>query len=97
MRANFNKAVMAARSILRQTARKEGVSYEEVYEGFQDAIRYGLESTEPQTVQFWRDVKRQAKKEVPTPEDVLIYVSELSQSMPESGCVPANIVGRVLH
>lgn len=81
VKAAYDKAVLAARDILRQIARQNSVSYEEVYEGFEDAIRHGLASTEPQAIQFWDAVKKQARKEVPTPEDVLVYIFAVSSDI----------------
>ena len=79
MKATYNRAMLEARGIMQQTARENGVTYGEVYEGFQNTIRHGLASTDPQAVQFWKDVKRQAKKEVPAPEDLLAYISAMSR------------------
>ena len=97
MKATYNKAVMAARGILQQAASKNGVSYEEVYEGFQNSIRYALVSIEPETVQFWNDVKRHANKEVPSPEDVLVYISEMSKRIPETRHRNQRQLKRVFH
>lgn len=84
MKANRNMTANAARSILQRTADGQGVPYAEVYESFQDAIRLGLASTKPETMRFWSEVKRQAGRAVPTPEDFLIYIHASAGGTPES-------------
>lgn len=97
MKATYNKAVLAARNIMHETARADGVSYEEVYEGFQNVILHGLASTEPDTMRFWSEVKLRAKKEVPTPEDVLIHISCISNRESNSSYPPIRLARSLLH
>ena len=97
MKATYNRAVLSARGIIQQTAKINGVSYEEVYEGFQNTIANGLASTNPTSIEFWRNVTRQAGKEVPTPEDLLIHITAMSPQMKEAGFQKLGFTGSLFH
>lgn len=97
MKATYNRAVLSARGIIKQTAKNNGVSYEEVYDGIQNTIANGLASINPTSIEFWRNVKRQAGKEVPSPEDLLIHITAMSHEMKEAGFQNLGFTGSLFH
>lgn len=76
MKCKYNKLALQARGVIQQTAKKNGVSYDEIYRDMQDAITHALNSTDPSALSFWHTVQQVTKGEMPTPEDVILFVSE---------------------
>ena len=95
MKARYNRSAVAAQNIMRQTARENGVTYEYVYREIEAAIRHGLSSSEPEAVDFWNDVKKKARTDRPTPEDVILHTTtEAAMRL----CSPkVQFGGRMLH
>ena len=75
MKARYNRSAVAAQNIMHRTARENGVTYEHVYREIEAAIQHGLSSSEPDTVDFWNDVKKKARTDRPTPEDVIMHTT----------------------
>ncbi len=73
---NKNKTMKqrAAENTIGKIAEREGVSTEYVRKQIQIAMINGLCSTDPTIKAFWTAVPRE--KEIPTPEELIIYVSE---------------------
>jgi hypothetical protein len=63
-----------AENTIGKIAEREGVSTEYVRKQMQIAMINDLCSTDPKIKAFWAAVPRE--KEVPTPEELLIYISE---------------------
>lgn len=60
-----------------ESAKKAGVSPEEFYEGIEEAIREGMNSTEPSAKEFWGAYP---EGYTPTPEEVVERVAKIVQS-----------------
>ena len=65
---------IVAENAIRKIAEREGVSTEYVRKQMQIAMINGLCSTDPKVKAFWATVP--CEKEVPTPEELIIYISE---------------------
>lgn len=63
-----------AESAIKKIAERDGVSTEYVRKHMQIAMINGLCSTDPKVKAFWAAVPRE--NEVPTPEELIIYISE---------------------
>lgn len=63
-----------AENAIRKIAERESVSTEYVRKQMQLAMINGLCSTDPKVKAFWAAVPRE--NEVPTPEELIIYISE---------------------
>lgn len=59
---------------IRKIAEREGVSTEYVKKQMQIAMINGLCSTDPKVKAFWAAVP--CEKDVPTPEELILYISE---------------------
>mgnify|MGYP000894987820 CR=1 FL=1 len=57
--------------ILKEIAKKEGVSPETVYSEMQKAIDAGFDSPDPQARAAWKDIHYEGPR--PTPEEVIAY------------------------
>lgn len=64
-----------AENAIRKIAIREGVTVEYVRKQMQIAMINGLCSSDPEVKAFWDSIPRE--KEVPTPEELIIYVSEM--------------------
>jgi hypothetical protein len=64
-----------AENAIRQIAIREGVTIEYVRKQMQIAMINGLCSSDPEVKAFWDSIPRE--KEVPSPEELIIYVSEI--------------------
>lgn len=73
---NRNKTTkqITAENAIGKIAEREGVSAEYVRKQMQIAMINGLCSTDPKVKAFWAAVPRE--EEVPTPEELIIYISE---------------------
>ena len=96
MKARYNRSAVAAQNIMRQTARENGVTYEYVYREIEAAIQLGLSSSEPDAVDFWNDVKKKARTDRPTPEDVIMHTTA-DVTMRMLCCPSVGYGRRVLH
>ena len=76
MKCKYNKLALQTRGVIKQTAKNNGVSYDEIYRDMQEAITHALNSTDPSALSFWHEVQQVTKREIPTPEDVIIFVSK---------------------
>ena len=63
-----------AENAIRKIAIREGVTVEYVRKQIQIAMINGLCSTDPKVKAFWDAVP--CEKDVPTPEELIIYISE---------------------
>ena len=59
---------------IRKIAERDSVSPEYVRKQMQIAMLNGLCSTDPKVKAFWDTVPR--KKDIPTPEELILYISE---------------------
>lgn len=64
-----------AENAIRKIAIREGVTVEYVRKQIQIAMINGLCSSDPEVKAFWDSIPRE--KEVPSPEELIIYVSEM--------------------
>jgi hypothetical protein len=64
-----------AENAIRKIALREGVTVEYVRKQMQIAMINGLCSSDPEVKAFWDSIPR--KKEVPSPEELIIYISEI--------------------
>ena len=64
-----------AENAIRQIAIREGVTIEYVRKQMQIAMINGLCSSDSDVKAFWDSIPRE--KEVPTPEELIIYISEM--------------------
>lgn len=69
------KKQSAAEKAIREIAQREGITTEYVRKQIQVAMLNGLCSTNPRVKAFWDSIPR--NKEVPTPEELIIYISEM--------------------
>lgn len=65
----------AAENAIRKIALREGVTVEYVRKQMQIAMINGLCSSDSDVKAFWDSIPRE--KEVPTPEELIIYISEM--------------------
>lgn len=73
-KTNKNEKQRVAENAIRKIAEREGVTVESARKHMQIAMINGLCSTNPKVKAFWDSIPRE--KEVPTPEELIIYVSE---------------------
>ena len=66
--------IKKARSAVKATARKEGISVENVREEMKAAIAEGMKSGDPAVQAMWQDVP--CKGEVPEPEELIAWLAE---------------------
>lgn len=64
-----------AENAIRKIAIREGVTVEYVRKQMQIAMINGLCSSDPEVKAFWDSIPRE--KEVPSPEELIIYVPEI--------------------
>lgn len=64
-----------AENAIRKIAIREGVTIEYVRKQMQIAMINSLCSSDPEVKAFWDSIPRE--KEVPTPEELIIYISEI--------------------
>lgn len=69
---NKKKQIIAENAI-RTIAEREGVTIEYVRKQMQIAMINGLCSTDPKIKAFWNSIPR--KMDIPTPEELIMYVS----------------------
>lgn len=67
--------IEAAKKSIEQTARKHGVTVNEVKKEINIAMLNGLVSNDPQIKAFWTDVP--CAGEYPTPEELVAYVADM--------------------
>ncbi len=60
---------------IRKIAAREGVTTEYIRKQMQIAMLNGLCSTDPKVKAFWAGIPKE--KDIPTPEELIIYVSEI--------------------
>lgn len=65
---------IVAENAIKKIAKQEDVSTEYVRKQMQIAMINGLCSADPKVKAFWASVPRE--KEIPTPEELIIYISE---------------------
>lgn len=65
---------IVAENAIKKIAEREGVSTEYVRKQMQIAMINGLCSTDPKVKAFWATVP--CEKEVPTPEELILYISK---------------------
>lgn len=65
---------IVAENAIRKIAEREGVSTEYVKKQMQIAMINGLCNTDPKVKAFWAAVP--CEKDVPTPEELILYISE---------------------
>lgn len=65
---------LVAENAIKKIADREGVTPDYVKTQIQISMMNGLCSTDPTVKAFWASVPRE--KEVPTPEELIIYISE---------------------
>lgn len=69
------RKLSVAENAIRKIAIREGVTIEYVRKQMQIAMINGLCSSDPEVKAFWDSIPR--GKEVPTPEELIIYVSKM--------------------
>jgi len=75
MNKNTNEKLIVAENAIKKIAYREGVTTEYVRKQMKIAMINGLCSTDPEVKSFWDSIPRE--NEVPTPEEFIIYVSEV--------------------
>lgn len=70
----MNEKERVAENTIKKIADREGITVESVRKQMQMAMLNGLCSTNPEIKAFWDSIPR--KKEVPTPEELIMYLSE---------------------
>lgn len=68
--------IKKARSAVKTTARKEGISVENVREEMKAAIAEGMKSGDPAVQAMWQDVPSRGRGEVPEPEELIAWLAE---------------------
>ena len=53
---------MSTKTIIRQIAKENGVTTQEVIRDMQEAIRVGMSSTDPKAIAFWQQVAPDGKE-----------------------------------
>ena len=71
------KKIKIAENALRKIAKREGKSVAEVRKEIKKAMLIGMCSQDPNVQAYWRRVPHEG--EVPTPEEVIIFLSEESK------------------
>ena len=68
------KRLQIAKNSIIKLAEQEGVSVEYVRIQLEEAIQNGLDSEDEKKKAFWESIPRE--RDVPTPEEVVLYISE---------------------
>ena len=69
-----------ARKIIERIARQEGLCYDTIYHEMQSSIKATMRSISKEAYMHFKRMKEATGHETPTPEDVIIYCSALSNS-----------------
>lgn len=64
-----------ARKAMERIAQENGISIFEVRREIEKAIEEGMKSTDPNAVQFWKNVLHEGA--TPTPEEVMVYLAHM--------------------